>query len=221
MFTWHDLLYLIALLIGVLLVVGNALGLSEFGAHPDAAEPGLEPDADGGPPADDGILELLGLGRVPLAVLSLTTSLVFGGSGLALGPICRALLGEHLGPWVGLALAGAAAFAGTAALGRLFARFMPLSESYASRKPDLLGLAGRVIVCAPDGDAIVAVVDDGGAEMRIRARIETGPCRAGARVAISGYDPARDLFLVLEVSGHSSEPLLTETTTATKERERA
>ena len=222
MFTWHDLLYLIALLIGVLLVVGNALGLSEFGAHPDAAEPALEPDADGGPHADDGLLESVRTG--PRAAL---------GAELHDQPACSAAAGSRSARSVARCSARTWGRGSVSLSPERWRSWVPsrshgcsratcrLSESYASRKADLLGLAGRVVVCGPDGDAIVAVVDDGGAEMRIRARIETGPSRAGARVAISGYDPARDLFLVLEASEHGSERLLMDKTTATKERERS
>jgi hypothetical protein len=184
MFSWHDLLYVMALLSGGLLVLGSTLGLAELEADADA-------DAAGG---GDGLLALLGVGRVPTTVVLLLLALIFGGSGLALGPICRALLGASAGPHVGLGLALLTAFGGTAVLGRVLARVLPRTESYASGSRDLLGATGRVIAIGRGGAAILAVIDAGGAELRLRARIDAGDVRAGSEVVITRYDAQRDLY---------------------------
>jgi hypothetical protein len=186
--TWHDLLYATALLSGVLLVLGSALGAGELDADGIEADVDMDVDVDA-----DGILDVLGVGRVPTGVIALLLSLIFGGSGLALGPICRALLGPSVGPNVALLLALLAALFGTIGLARVFARALPRSESYASSRRELIGAVGRVIACSRDGEAIVAVVDAGGAELRLRARI-AACARAGSEVVIDGHDADRDLY---------------------------
>jgi hypothetical protein len=199
--SWEELLYVIALLSGGVLVIASALGAGELGAEDAAAlaDSDVELDPAAGSASADGVLELLGVGRVPTSVLALLLSLIFGGSGLLLSPPCRALLGAGAGPKVALAVAALTALAGTVALGRVFVRVLPLTESYASSKHDLVGRAGRVVVCDRAGDAVIAVVDAGGAELRVRARL-SGAVLAGSQVVIDGYDRARDVYAATEIA---------------------
>jgi len=198
MLTFADILFGVPLLIGVILVLGMSLGLTDLTGDASAdAEVVAAPDEAGG--TDTGISSLLGVGRVPLMVLLMLLTLLFGGTGLvALSPM-RALFGS-LGAWLSFATAVSVSLVGTRVLAHLFARLLPSVETYVSRKRDLVGLGGSVILSVRAHEAVVRVVDGGGAELRIRAFVEGPRLTAGDHVSIVAYEAEGDLFVVTKSS---------------------
>lgn len=111
----------------------EALGLGLGGAQ-------LDLHLDG--PA--GLLDWLGVGRVPLLVLLVAFLAAFGGLGLAGQQTALALRGDFLPGWIALPATLAAALPATSLLGRLLARIMPHDETTAWELDDLVGRAGTV-----------------------------------------------------------------------------
>lgn len=202
MFHVDDILFGVSLALGICLVLSSALGLDDvFGETDtlssvdavDVAE--TEVSADGA-----SVLSVLGLGRVPLLILWMQLSLLFGGTGLVLSPLLHALLGDTLGAGASVGLSAIVSLLGTRLLSRCLARVLPSSESYASRKVDLVGSEGTVLVASRRGDAVLRVIDAGGAELRVRCESGARTLSVGDRVCMVAYDAARDRFEVEKVS---------------------
>lgn len=182
-----EIVFGVPLMVGVVLVVCSALGASELSAEmvEQLDELGShDHDADG-----DGLLGVLGIGRVPLVIVSMLLSLLFGGVGLAITSPVSVLLGERGAFLVALPLAALVAFAGTAAGTRLLARIMPGTESYAPRQSDLVGLHATVLVLLGPSEAIVRTWDAGGAEQRVRCVVPGRVVRLGEELLLVAYEP--------------------------------
>ncbi|MBN1611625.1 MAG: DUF1449 family protein [Polyangiaceae bacterium] len=138
LFAWYNLIFYLPLALGVLLVLGMALGAAEpshdLGDH-DAAGPDgdaqagadgdahdAEHDAGGG---SHSLLSLLGFGRVPVMILATTMCLVFGGVGVILNTGLTAIVSTpNLLVWGSLAGALTATVVLTGFLSPLLARLM-------------------------------------------------------------------------------------------------
>lgn len=103
---------------------------------------GLELDLD----LDSGLLDWLGVGRVPLLVLLVAFLAAFGGLGLAGQQVALLTTGALLSPWLAIPAALVAALPLTALLARGLARIMPRDETTAFEIDDLVGHAGKITV---------------------------------------------------------------------------
>ncbi|WP_312489090.1 OB-fold-containig protein [Sphingomonas sp.] len=103
---------------------------------------GLDLDLD----LDSGLLDWLGVGRVPLLVLLVAFLASFGVVGLGAQQIAQAVLGGFLSLWWVIPGTVIAAFPITAGLGRVLARLMPHDETTAFDVDDLVGRRGVVTV---------------------------------------------------------------------------
>ncbi|WP_242414789.1 OB-fold-containig protein [Sphingomonas panni] len=121
--------WVLMLLIGMIEAVG--LGSS-----------GLDLDLD----LDSGLLDWLGVGRVPLLVLLVAFLAVFGGVGLAGQQVAQAMTGALLSPWIAIPAALVVALPLTSAVARLLARLLPRDETTAFEVDDLVGRTGIVTV---------------------------------------------------------------------------
>jgi hypothetical protein len=188
---WQQLLFLIPIAVGVLLAAGAAIGLSHGG--------GTDGDADG--ESDDGPAGGTDLpaGRVPLLMRAMLLSLTFGGAGLVtsyllatwpgLSPSVRAL--------IALPVALAVSWWVSGRLGRLFTRRLPLVESQAISRHDLVGIVGRAVLPIGPASGLAQVFDRHGNLHQVTCRLLAGEAvvPAGADLLLVEYDAGNQRYL--------------------------
>lgn len=122
-----------ALVLMAAIGVIEALGLGASGVHLDLD-------------LDSGLLDWLGVGRVPLLVLLVAFLAAFGGLGLAGQQAMLAATGHLLPTYFAIPGALVASLPLTALLARGLARVMPRDETTAFEVDDLVGRAGVITV---------------------------------------------------------------------------
>jgi len=144
------------LLIGLLM----AFGLGDF-------VDGVDTDIDTGIGGDvtaggDGLLALLGFGRLPLMMLLVLFLAVFGLVGLVGQQLAVAATGATLTAWIAGPAAAMLAGPMTGALARPIARILPHDETSAIDRDALIGRFGRIqLGTAASGSPARAEVKDG------------------------------------------------------------
>ena len=199
---WQQLLFLIPTAVGVLLAAGAAMGLSDGGsADGDHDGDPVDGSAGGDTPADgvrDGGTDLPA-GRVPLLMRAMLLSLTFGGAGLvtsyllatvpALSPTARALNA--------LAIALVVAWWASGRLGRLFTRQLPLRESQAIRRQDLVGSVGKAVLPIGPGSGLAQVSDRHGNLHQVSCRLlaDEPVVPIGTELLLVEYDERNQRYL--------------------------
>ena len=84
----------------------------------------------------------------------------------------------------------------TAAVSRLIGRYLPLNESSALARRDLVGRRGTVVFAVTADAGTVAVRDAGGDRYQVAARSVGGTISAGTEVVLVGYDEGTRTFAV-------------------------
>jgi membrane protein implicated in regulation of membrane protease activity len=147
----------------------------------------------------DSALSLLALGKLPLALRLMLLAFSFGGVGLVLGPVIRAitpgppLMGDVLAVFV--AAVGSVVLSGGTA--RLLVRRVPLLETETVRHSELVGATGYVVLSASPLGGVVHVHDRRGNLHQVSCRLGAGEARlpAGTEVLLVDYDERRNTFL--------------------------
>lgn len=189
---WWNLIFLLpafAAVLYILLLAVGAMPFDDFGVD----------IADGD--ADHDVLSLLGIGRVPLALVLVTFCLLWGFIGWF---ATRAFSTIWPNPGVFVWPALAAAFFGAGLLTSLMARgvgrLIPRSASQSTGARDLVGRMAetRYPVSATAGS--VQVYDRHGSLHEVSARVLPGeaPIPAGTPVVLWRYDDAAGAFLVAQ-----------------------
>lgn len=113
---------------------------------------------------DSGLLDWLGIGRVPLLVILVAFLAGFGIIGLAGQQVAQAVTGALLPAWIAVPGAALVALPITAGLGRVLARLMPHDETTAFDVDDLVGRRGVITIgrAAAHSPARTRVVDPHG-----------------------------------------------------------
>jgi hypothetical protein len=219
--SWWNLVFLIPLGLSVLLILMNAIGLSgdsdadvEHDVHV-AADAELDHDVDTHAEVDQdgdvhaqtdhatpssrvGIVEFLGGGRIPVALIFQIFFLIWGVSGW----IINVLLGTLLPPWIfiWISMAGALFIAAlsTRMTAKLIWRYAPLTETYAKHREELIGREGEAIYAITEDSGMAQIYDERGSLHRIYCRIEPGAREipGGGKVLIVHYDEDDDVYLV-------------------------
>lgn len=186
-----EIVFGVPLLVGVLLAVGSAFGAAELSGDGFAGD-----DVDGYD--SDGLLGVLGIGRVPLVIVSMLLLFLFGGAGLLMMPLASPFLGERLGFLVVMPVALMVALIGTAVGTRLLERILPGTESYAPERGELVGLRGTALVRLGPDEFIARVVDRGGAELRVVCVTNEPALHVGDRVLLVAFESSvgRGRYLV-------------------------
>jgi len=99
----------------------------------------LDADSDLGDAASDGLLSLLGLGRLPLLLWLALFLMIFGVIGYAGQQFWQALTGSLASAWLAGPVAAAVSLPLTGAGSRLLARIMPQDETTAVAVDSLVG----------------------------------------------------------------------------------
>lgn len=219
---WWNLIYVVPFGLGLLYMgLYVATGLS-FGDGDAAANGDLDADVDGDLHADvdgdadldadadgdldggdhkihfggDTWLELLGIGRVPLSVVVMVLLMSWGFIGIVVNRLLFEMLPGLLLPLVSIPLAGIGSAAITGVLARIVARIMPLDESSAWRKQELVGTIGEALYTIDSRFGKAAVRDPQGYRFQVPCRVGEGasPIPKGQRVLLVEYD--QDTYIV-------------------------
>jgi hypothetical protein len=132
-----NLPFSVALLVMLLIGLVEALGLG-------ASAVSLDIDADA--PVEVGVLDWLGVGRVPLLMLIVVFLALFALIGLILQQAAAGLTGAYLRPWLAAAATGVVAVPITGIAARGLARIIPRDETTAVSLDSLIGKRGTITI---------------------------------------------------------------------------
>ena len=136
----HNLPFAIAMGLMVLLALVQVLGLGDWGVDADLdPEIGADADASLQPGMVEGLLTLLGVGRVPLTIWLALFLLMFAGIGLSVQELATSLTGAPLYSWLAAVIAGAAAVPVTGVLARPLGAVLPKDHTTAVSTASLIG----------------------------------------------------------------------------------
>ena len=149
----------------------------------------------------------LGVGRVPVSVLLMVLFLTWG----AVGFVINAAL-ERRGAAAALISVPGAAVAGllvTHFVAVLIARYLPLYETTARRRHELLGSIGEAVLPIDQRFGMVCVRDDTGDLYQLPCRMnsEGDPVPKGSKVQLVSYHAKQGLFYVTRHDTKSSAAL--------------
>ena len=131
--------FAVALLLMVALLVIQMLGVLDIDLD-------IDTDGDGAISAGpvDGLLTLLGLGRVPLTVWLVVFLFFFAALGLGIQELATSFTGGPLDAWLAGVLAGAAALPVTSVIARPLGRILPQDETSAVGIDTLVGRRANI-----------------------------------------------------------------------------
>lgn len=135
----YNMPFVVALGLMLVLLVIQLLGFLDIDLD-------LDTDADGDISAGpvEGLLTLLGLGRIPLTVWLVIFLLFFAGIGVSVQELAADLTGSPLDAWLAALIAGGAAVPVTGILARPVGRILPQDETTAVSTETLLGRRARI-----------------------------------------------------------------------------
>ena len=133
----HNMPFAAALVIMLILAIVQLIGIAHFGD----ADFDLDADGDGLPDAGmfDGLLTLLGIGRVPLTIWLALFLFLFAGIGLSVQELATSLTGSPLDSWLAAVIAGVAALPVTGVFARPLGRILPKDHTTAVSTESLIG----------------------------------------------------------------------------------
>jgi hypothetical protein len=198
---WQNVIFYIPLAVGLLLILGSAFGVHDHDADHDAGHVGDHDHDVGHHDGQSSLFErafaLLGVGRVPLTLVLMITSLYFGGLGLILNTL---LSSAGLAPSLYGPISVAGAFAGmvvlSGATARLIHRHLPMSESYSISRHDFAGCTGTLLLPADSSSGYAQVKDREGNVHNIRCRTMTGALPKGTAILVVEYDEDSKIFII-------------------------
>lgn len=142
----------------------------------------------------------LGVGRVPLSVLLMVLLLAWGSAGFLVNQVVANWLGWLDGRLLGASLPVAAVVAllATRVVVRAIDRWIPLDESSARRRHDLLGLTGEAIYEITERFGMLSVRDDRGELSQVPCRLAQGydPIPKHGRATLVGFNARERLYHV-------------------------
>ena len=138
----HNMPFAAALVIMLILAIVQLIGIADFGD----ADFDLDADGDGLPDAGmfDGLLTLLGIGRVPLTIWLALFLFLFAGIGLSVQELATSLTGSPLDSWLAAVIAGMAALPVTGVFARPLGRILPKDHTTAVSTESLIGRRARI-----------------------------------------------------------------------------
>jgi hypothetical protein len=160
--------------------------------HPDGP-------LDGGRDGAATVLNLLGVGRIPLSLLAMTFCFLWGFLGwagnLLFGEIFESEAVAFL-PSLALALVGATVLTRTLAAG--IGRLIPSVETYAVSHRELVGNLATVRYAVTERAGTAQLYDERGVlhEVPVRVRPGEDPIPSGHQVVLWNYDAGDNVFLV-------------------------
>ena len=140
----HNMPFAAALGLMLVLAVIQFIGIADFGD----ADVDLDADGDGLPDAGmfDGLLTLLGIGRVPLTIWLALFLFLFAGIGLSIQELATSLTGSPLYSWLAALIAGVAALPVTGIFARPLGRILPKDHTTAVSTESLVGRRATISI---------------------------------------------------------------------------
>lgn len=138
----YNMPFAAALVLMVLLALVQLVGLGHFFGDHDVGDTG-HADGHGGPA--DGLLSLIGIGRVPFMIWLASFLFVFAAIGASGQALADGLLGAPLDRWVAAAIAAIAGLPLTGVLVRPLAAILPSDESSAVGLDSLVGRHAKIL----------------------------------------------------------------------------
>lgn len=147
-------------------------------------------------------MSFLGVGRVPVSLLLMVLLMTWGATGFIVNQVLAGRAG--FGPRVALASIPAAALASvlcTGMLARAIDRWLPLNETSARRRHELLGSVGEALFPIGRQFGLAAVRDDRGELFQVPCRVheDAEPLGKGRRVRLVAYNSKSRSFFVSAV----------------------
>ena len=138
----HNMPFAAALVIMLILAIVQLIGVADFGD----ADVDLDTDGESLPDASmlDGLLTVLGIGRVPLTIWLALFLFLFAGIGLSIQELAANLTGNPLYSWLAALIAGVAALPVTGIFARPLGRIMPKDHTTAVSTDSLVGRRARI-----------------------------------------------------------------------------
>ena len=153
----HNMPFAAALVIMLVLALVQLIGVADFG------DADVDLDGEGLPDASmlDGLLTLLGIGRVPLTIWLAVFLLVFALVGVSSQALAESLTGSPLYVWLAALIAGGASLPVTGAIARPLGAIMPKDHTTAVSTQSLVGRRATISVgVARTGSPARATVKD-------------------------------------------------------------
>ena len=183
--------------------VHDDVGGHELPHHPPIHTPATDLDADsdvGG--AKSTLLQgvsWLGVGRVPLSILLMVLFLSFGAIGFVTNQLFMDLLSDGLVAVASLPAAVIGSLAITAAVGNSIARWLPMTESSARPRRELVGLRATAVFAIDDLHGMAMVRDSGGDRYQVACRVlpDREAIPGGTEVVLVKYAAEPGVFYVV------------------------
>ena len=178
----QNLIFIISLAFGIILVLGAVLGFVGHDADHDVSHD-VEGDHDVGhdhdtdnerghnplavAPAGDGnersffsrLFSYIGIGRVPVTIVLMIMSMVFGCTGLIVNAALQSLVSVYVYAPVSFAVASLVSFFLTGKIARGLNRVMPMTETHNVRKQDFVGTTGTLLLPADQKFGLARVLE--------------------------------------------------------------
>lgn len=192
---WWNLIFLLPASAAVLYVLLLAVGAAPVD------DAGVDFDADVDGDAGNDLLNLLGLGRVPLSLILISFCMLWGIIGWFAVRAFSSLWQQpatFIWPSLVVALLGATLL--TRLMTGLLGRIMPRTESYGAGARELVGRLAEARYAITTTGGSVQVYDQHGSMHEVPARVLPGdsPIPAGARVILFRYDDVAGSYLVAQ-----------------------
>jgi len=145
-------------------------------------------------------LAWFGVGKVPITIIVTCFMLVWGSSGFITNSMVRNENGWDAAI-LSIPIALLASLFVTRLIVLFMGRFMPLNETYAKRRGELVGCTGQAIYSINQNFGMALVRDDHGDLHQVNCRIapELPPVAKGARVKLVAYGAKDKTFFVRQI----------------------
>jgi len=210
---WWNLIFVLPFVGAVIyiLVLGTAAPDHDVGAHTDASmdlDAGAEHALEVGhalsghdvPVSIGHALAFLGIGRVPLSIVLPMFWIIWSFVGFVSNTLlARLIAAQPAYVLVSIVMATVIAATITGQVARMFARFMPRTQTYGVDREDLVGsvgVAGYPGVSQRFGEARVYDVHNNQHIVACRIRLDGDPVKTGEHVLLIDYDRTNRVFLV-------------------------
>ncbi len=169
-------------------------------AHGD----GHEPSAAGGQQSLQAMaLSWFGVGKVPITIIVIVLLLVWGAAGFITNSVLRTLSGWDAAR-VSIPVALLAGLFISRVVVLFMGRFVPLNETYAKRRGELVGCIGEALYGINQTFGMAMVRDDRGDLHQVACRVasEVPPVAKGAKVKLVAYGAKDRTFFVRQVENN-------------------